>query len=48
MKLLTPATDGVPESEPVLAFKLKPEGCEPAMMLQPYGEVPPAAVMARE
>ena len=44
VKLLVPATDGVPEM--VLPDKLKPVGSEPEDMDQVYVGVPPVAATA--
>jgi hypothetical protein len=43
VKLDVPVAVGVPEMTPVVAFKVRPAGSAPAMMLQVYGGVPPMA-----
>jgi hypothetical protein len=48
VKLAVPAVVGVPETTPVDAFRLRPEGREPALMLQAYGVLPPVATRVCE
>ncbi|CAJ0822895.1 hypothetical protein LMG18101_05255 [Ralstonia flaminis] len=44
VKVLEPSAVGVPETTPVLAFRLRPAGSVPLDTAYVYGAVPPVAL----